>query len=67
MTFQSQLQSPYSRDAWLALLRDLFGHSAALFSKPAPVTDPGFHGVFIRVLHLGVLQTADGKTAALLR
>lgn len=40
MNFQSQLQSPYSRDAWLALLRDLFGHSAALFSKPVPVIAP---------------------------
>ena len=66
MNFQPALQSPYSRDAWLMLLRDLFGHSAALFSKPVHVTDPGFHGVFTRVLHLGDLQTADGKTAALL-
>ena len=66
MKFQSQLQAPYSREAWLALLRELFGHSAALFSKPAPITDPGCHGVFTRVLHLGDLKTADGKTAALL-
>jgi hypothetical protein len=66
MTLQTTLQSPYSRDAWLALLRDLFGPSAALFARPAPIPDPAYAGVFTRVLHLGDLTTADGKTAALL-
>jgi hypothetical protein len=36
------LQTPYSRDAWIALLRDLFGPSAALFARPAPIPDPAF-------------------------
>jgi hypothetical protein len=40
MTLQTTLQSPYSRDAWLALLRDLFGPSAALFARPAPIHYP---------------------------
>jgi hypothetical protein len=40
MTLQTTLQSPYSRDAWLALLRDLFGPSAALFARPAPIPRP---------------------------
>jgi len=66
MNLQSQLQSPYSRDAWLALLRDLFGHSAGIFKRPVPVADASLSTLFIRVLHLGDLKTADGKTAALL-
>ena len=66
MNLQSQLQSPYSRDAWLGLLRTLFNASAELFAKPAAIADPGFHGVFTRVLHLGDLKTTDNKTAALL-
>jgi hypothetical protein len=36
------LQTPYSRDAWLALLHDLFGPAAALFARPAPIPDPAF-------------------------
>jgi len=43
MNFQPALQSSYSRDAWFALLRDIFGSSAELYSKPAHVTDPAFH------------------------
>jgi len=66
MTLQATLQAPYSRDAWLALLRDLFGPSAERIARPAPITDPAFAGVFTRVLHLGDLTTADGKRAALL-
>ncbi|MFZ4395625.1 MAG: Eco57I restriction-modification methylase domain-containing protein [Kiritimatiellia bacterium] len=66
MNLQSQLQSPYSRDAWLNLLRTLFSASAELFAKPVAISDPGFHGVFTRVLHLGDLKTTDSKTAALL-
>ncbi len=66
MNLQAQLQSPYSGDAWVNLLRDIFGSSAELFSKPAPIHDPVYNGVFNRVLHLGDLKTADGKTAALL-
>jgi len=66
MNLQSQLQTPYSRDAWLGLLRTLFSTAAELFAKPVAIADPGFHGVFTRVLHLGDLKTTDNKTAALL-
>jgi hypothetical protein len=66
MNLQPQLQSAYSRDAWTSLLRALFGSSAEIFTKPIHITDTVFKGVFTRVLHLGDLKTADGKTAALL-
>ena len=66
MNLQAQLRSPYSRDAWLGLLRTLFKNSAELFATPIPISDPAFRDVFARVLHLGDLKTADGKTAALL-
>ena len=66
MNLQSQLQSPYSRDAWAGMIRDIFGHSAEIFAKPASIRDPAYNGVFTNVLHLGDLKTADGKTAALL-
>ena len=65
-SLQSSLQAPYSSDIWTGLLRTLFSSSAELFSKPAPISDPGFNGVFTKVLQLGDLKTADGKIAVLL-
>lgn len=66
MNLQNKLQSPYTRELWTDLIRDIFGKSAELFRKPAPITEKNFRDLFSQVLHLGDLKTADGKRAALL-
>jgi len=66
MNLQAQFQSVYSRASWIALMQTLFGSAAQLFAAPAPVADAAFDALFVGVLHLGDIQTADGKTIALL-